>query len=101
YHTTNFSFFHDQSLHHILPEIQVGRGFQHEPPFFSKFPPVALCPRTPHSRAFRTIQHTELDRGLISNNSRISSKRIDLTNDLSLCNATHGWITAHLSDGLH
>jgi hypothetical protein len=59
---------------------------------------VALCARRPDSRAFASIEHTELNHGEVSSPSHDSSERIDLADDGSFGDATDRRIARHLTN---
>ena len=92
----DFSLFDAQVDHGILPKIEVGCIFEHTAPFGRKFGLIALRSGTPHGRTFRSVQHAELQRCPVGDDSHISAHRIDLSHDLSFGHTSNGWIAGHL-----
>src|SRR5690554_4965381 len=74
---------------------------QHLPPFTGKCHAVALGPGTPHSWTFRSVEHSELDHGMIGYDAAITIHCVDFTDDLSFGNSAHGRVAGHLCDGVH
>ena len=97
----HFSVLHQQLFHRILPDMQVGQVLQNFSPGPDKFPAVALGTRTPHGRSLGTVQHTELDGGLVCHQPHVSSQGVNLSDDLSLGNTPYGRVTTHLPDFVH
>ena len=62
---------------------------------------IALSPRTPDGRAFANVEHTELNRGSIRHQSHLSAQGINLTNDLTLRDASDGRVARHLRNLVH
>jgi len=69
-------------------------------PIAREQPLVALCTRTPHSRAFGEVKHTELNHGLVCDDARIAAESIYLTDNLPFGNTTHGRVAGHLANGI-
>src|SRR6185437_1071939 len=57
-----------QGANHVLVEVDIWGLFEHLPPRGSEKHPVVLCPGTPHSGPFATVEHPELDHAFIGNN---------------------------------
>ena len=57
---------------------------------------VALSTGTPHGRAARCIQQTELDADSIGNFAHDAAERVDFAHQVSFGHAADGWIAAHL-----
>ncbi len=92
---------HEQFLSLVLPDIEIVGIVEHSAPLPYKFPAVALRPRAPYRRSFRTVKHTELNSRGISNASHLSAEGVNLSHNLSFCDTTHGRVAAHLSDFVH
>ena len=87
--------FDEQSHHSILPKVKIRGLFKHAAPFGGEHHLVALATRAPHGRAFRLVQHPELDHGAVADDTGITTHGIDFADDLSLGNATHSRVTRH------
>ena len=94
-------FIEKQRIDAILKEIKIVGILQDIAPHIAVFAAVALHAGRPHSRAFRSVEHTELHRGLIGHNAHHAAKSINLTDDLSLGNTTYSRVARHLGDTLH
>ena len=81
----------------ILPQIEIRCVFQHMAPFLGKPAFIALCSRAPHGRTFRAVEHPELYRRSVGNNTHLSAKSIYFPDNLTFSNATHSRVTRHLS----
>ena len=97
----DFAIFYKQFVHRVLPDIQVGDVVKYFAPSPDKLLAVALCTRTPHRRAFRSVEHAELNRCAVGHNTSVSTERVNLAYYLSLGNATNGRIATHLPDLVH
>ena len=73
FHTDGLTVFHQQFFNLVLPDVEKGSVVEYLTPFPDKFATVTLCPRTPYSRTFRTVEHTELDGCGIGNNTHLST----------------------------
>ena len=85
----------------VLPHVQIIRILKHSPPIFRKPHPVTLCPRTPHSGTFGTVQHPELYGTLVRNPPRHTSQCIYFPDYLTFSYSANGRITGHLSYFIH
>jgi len=92
---------HHQSIHMILPEVEVWSILQYMSPQSRELRLITLNSGAPHRRAFGFIQHTELYHSLISHNTHLSAQGIDLSNNLSLCDTANSRVTRHGSHKVH
>ena len=99
--TCHCAIFKSQPRNSVLPHIQVGRIFYNISPFPDKLHTIVLSTRAPHCRTFRTIEHPELDSSFVAHYSHLSTQRINLTNNLPLCNSAHGRVATHLRNIVH
>ena len=97
--TANGPVLDDQGRDHVLPQVDVGVGLQGHSPFIGKGVSIVLCPGRPHGRAFRTVQHPELNGASVRNAAAHAAKSVHLSKDLAFGNTTHGWIAAHRPNG--
>ena len=100
-HAGHLAVFHKQFLHLVLPDVESGGVVELFAPFPNELSPVALRPRAPHGRSFRTVEHSELYGGGVGDDAHLSSESIDFPHDLSLGDASHGGVAAHLCDFVH
>src|SRR5690625_4190999 len=84
----------------ILPEEQIVNFFSLCPHSNRIHHAIALTTRAPHCRTLAPVEHPELNTRLITYNSTQSSKRIDLSDQLSFSNASHCRVTRHLGYGI-
>src|SRR4029450_1748157 len=59
---------------------------------------ISLGARRLHCRSTASIEHPELDAGLIDDPSHKTAQRVDLADEMALGNSTDRWIARHLSD---
>jgi hypothetical protein len=59
---------------------------------------IALDSGGTDSRAFSSIEHTELNAGLVGVKSHLSPEGIDFFHEMAFPNASHGRIARHLGD---
>ena len=85
----------------VLPHIEVWSVLNHFSPLLHKAHTVGLRTRTPHGRALGAIEHAELNRSTVGDNTHLSAHSVDFTHNLPLGNATHGRIAAHLCNLVH
>ncbi len=85
----------------VLPDVQVVGVFEAVPPLRDETGAVTLGARTPHGRTFRAVEHTELDGGGVCHLAHLSAQRVDFADNLSLGNATHCGVAAHLGYFVH
>ena len=69
----NITIFYNDFLHSILPNAKIWGVLQYFTPRPDELIAVALCTRTPHGRAFRAIEDTELYGGFIGHYTHHSS----------------------------
>ena len=100
-HASHFSVLYEEFLHLVLPDMQIGCIFQDFPPCPDEFSTVALGAGAPHSRAFRTVEHTELYGGAVGHDTHVAAQSVYFPDDLSFGNASHGRIATHLSNLVH
>ena len=81
--------------------MEVLRTTEYFDPFLNKPLSVALAARTPHSRSLALVEQAELDSAAVRDDTHLSSQRINLTHDLSLCDTAYGRIATHLRDLVH
>ena len=93
--------FHDEFGRFVLPYTQVLRVLQALAPGRDEPGPVALCPRAPHSRSFRAVEHTELDGRCVGHLARQSAQGVYFADDLPLRDAAYGRVAAHLGYLVH
>jgi hypothetical protein len=90
----------DESGNGTLHSLQIRLLFEERPDRAPVESTVALCARSPHSRALAAVQHPELNHGEVSSSSHDSSERIDLPDYGSLGDAANRRIARHLPDCL-
>ena len=78
-----------------------GRLVEHLSPGPDELSSVALCTRTPHGWSFGAVEHPELHRASVGDDSHLASERVDFPHDLSFGNASHCWVAAHLGYFVH
>ncbi len=100
-YTYCFTLFDNKLFCLILPYIEIWGVVNDRTPFPDKFTTITLGTRTPYCRPLSNVQHTKLDSCFISNESHISAKSIDFSNNLSFGDSPNGRITTHLSDFVH
>jgi hypothetical protein len=61
---------------------------------------VGLGSRSLHSRAFASVQHSELDHGCIDKMSHFAAQRVDFPDQISLCQSADGGIAGELPDAI-
>ena len=82
-----------QEPHHaVLPEVEVGCGFQHLAPSLGEEVAVVLGSWAPHGRSFGLVQHAELDGAAVGHQARVAAEGVHLTYDLALGDAPHGGV---------
>ena len=87
-----------QRLDGRLKEVQRLAFFELPPHFPRVETPVALCPRGPHRRSLRTVQHPEVQRRAIRRSAHQSTERVHLAGHGSLCDTPDCRVAGHLSD---
>ena len=85
----------------VLEDVEVRGVVEDMSPLPDELPAVALCPRTPHCRSFRAVEHTELDGGGVGDKAHLSAEGVDLAYNLSLGYSADGRIAAHLPYLVH
>ena len=93
--------FYQEFICLILPDIQILRFIEMSAPLPNEFPSIALSSWTPHSRTLAYVQHTELYGGGISHQTHLTSKRINLTYNLTFGDTTNSWVARHLRNLIH
>jgi hypothetical protein len=53
-----------------------------------------------HGRAFAGVDHPELYTRCVDDFAHLTTQRIDLSNQLSLCQPADGWITTHIRNSI-
>ena len=101
HHTYGFAIFYNQFVSLILPYVEVIGAVKHGSPFPNELPPVALCARTPHGRAFADVEHTKLNGRIVGHQSHLSTQSIDFSDNLSFCDSPHSRVTTHLRYFVH
>ena len=84
-----------------LPHRQPVGMLENFAPLCRELITVGLRTRTPHSRPLRTIEHTELYRGSVSDDAHHTAQGVNLTHNLPLCDAPHGRVATHLGNLVH
>ena len=87
--------------HGVLPDEEVGSILEHIAPCPDEPTAIGLTARTPHRRTLRTVEHAELDRAAIGDDTHHASQRVNLANNLSLGNAADSRIARHLGNLIH
>ena len=91
----------EQFLCLILPDVEISGFIEMAAPFPDEFSSVALGSRAPYGRPLAYVQHSELDGGGISDESHLTTEGIDLSDYLSLGDASYGRIARHLCNLVH
>ena len=86
------SLFGQEPHHAVLPEVEVGRGFQHLAPSLGEEVAVVLGSWAPHGRSFGLVQHAELDGAAVGHQTRVAAERVHFTHDLAFGDASHGGV---------
>ena len=60
---------------------------------------VVLRPRGPHGGTFALVEHAELNGASVGYAATHAAKGINFSQDLPFCDAPHGWVAAHGSNG--
>ena len=55
-----------------------------------------MCARTPHGGTLRTVEHTELERRGVRDQTGVSAQGVDLPDDLAFGDSTHSRVATHL-----
>ena len=93
--------FREDANHTVLPKIKVGRALEHFSPGLGEEVAVVLSPRAPHGGALGFVQHAELNGAAVGHEAGVPAKGIDLSNDLSFGDASHGGVARHLPNDPH
>ena len=102
YYTADAAIFVNyQLIYTALPDVQVGGMFECVAPHLGILGAIALCTRTPHCRAFRAVEHTELNGCSVGNNTCHTAQGINFAHNPPLGNTTDGGITTHLCNIVH
>ena len=100
-HAPHFTVLDEQAAYGVLPDVQVGRVFQHLAPGPDELGTVALRAGAPHGGTFRAVEQAELDGRSVRHQAHVSAQGVDFADDLSLGDAAHGGVAAHLPDFVH
>ena len=90
--------FHEDGGDEVLSEVEVGLVFEQLFPEEGELLFVALGSGAPHGRSFGTVEHTELDHGVVGDDAGHSAQGVDLADDLSFGDAADSGIARHLRD---
>ena len=100
-HASHLAVFDHEFRHLVLPDVEVGRVLQYLAPCPDEFSTVALCPRAPHRRSFRQVEHTELEAAAVGHDAHHAAQRIHFAHNLTLGNASDSRIARHLCNLVH
>ena len=89
------------ALYLVLPDVEIGGVVEDFAPFPDELAAVALSARAPHGRAFRFVEHAELDGGGIGDDTHAAPESVDLAYYLSLGDAANGRVARHLRYLVH
>ncbi len=90
---------HDQVVHALLEELQVGLGVQQRAHGPLVELPVGLGAGGPDGRALAGVEGAEVDAGPVGRRGHEAAQRVDLLRQVALADAADGRVAAHLADG--
>ncbi len=90
--------FNDQIDHFSLTNMQAGLGLENLAHFDPVELLVALGARAPDGGTARGVEEAELDAHGIGNFAHDAAEGVDLTHQVTLCDAADGGVAAHLRD---
>ena len=86
------SLFGQEAHDAVLPEVEVGRGFQHLAPSLGEEVSVVLGSWAPHGRPLGLVEHAELDGAAVGHQAGVAAERVHLAYDLTFGDASHGGV---------
>ena len=100
-HANGCPVFNKQFVSLVLPDVQSFGRIERFAPFGDVFSPIALCTRTPNGWSLAFIEHAELNRRGVGDNSHFTAQCVNFSHDLSFGDTSNGWVAAHLGYFVH
>ncbi len=91
----------DEAVDGALPHRKIFSMLENLAPFGREFIAVGLRAGAPHSGAFRAVEHAELNRRQIGDDTHHAAEGVDFADNLALGDTANSRVAAHLRDLVH